>query len=301
MSSLRDLVVHVNDEVLSSHAFELAACLAAEGGASLTAVLATTPVIAGIGLSAETASLAQQLQQAQQALLLDIGKRLATGARHRHNVAVELQLVDGDPVEALQRHTRAADLLITSQREPARAGGLSTGQSARLLIGCACPVLTVPYIGLTSEGTTFGESGPLRRALVAWADTRESARALRDALPLLARASHVELISFADADKGDLPLRRASLERVGVYLGRHGVRATHTVLSHAEPSVGERMQRGGVADVAVAEALLSHAADMRADFMVMGGYGHSRLWQLVLGGVTRTVLDTMTVPVLMSH
>lgn len=54
-------------------------------------------------------------------------------------------------------------------------------------------------------------------------------------------------------------------------------------------------------DVAVAEALLSHAADMQADFIVMGGYGRSRLWELVLGGVTRTMLETMTVPVLMSH
>jgi nucleotide-binding universal stress UspA family protein len=51
----------------------------------------------------------------------------------------------------------------------------------------------------------------------------------------------------------------------------------------------------------VAEALLSHAADMHADLIVMGGYGHSRLWELVLGGVTRTMLETMTVPVLMSH
>ena len=85
------------------------------------------------------------------------------------------------------------------------------------------------------------------------------------------------------------------------YLAGHGVRATSTLLSHAEPSLGERMRRGGVPDVAVAEALLSHAADSQADFIVMGGYGHSRLWELVLGGVTRTMLETMTVPVLMSH
>ena len=79
------------------------------------------------------------------------------------------------------------------------------------------------------------------------------------------------------------------------------MQATTTVLSQAEPSVGERMRRGWVPDVAVAEALLWHAADMHADFIVMGGYGHSRLRELVLGGVTRTMLETMTVPVLMSH
>jgi nucleotide-binding universal stress UspA family protein len=212
-----------------------------------------------------------------------------------------LRCTDGDPVEVLQSCARTADLLITSQRDPARDGGLSTGQSARLLVGSACPVLTVPYVGLTADGAVSGEAGPLRRALVAWADTRESARAVRDAVPLLARASDVEPVSFAKDVGGDGSSHRASIDREVAYLARHGVQALPTMLSQAEASVGERMRRGGVPDVAVAEALLSHAADMNADFIVMGGYGHSRLWELVLGGVTRTMLETMTVPVLMSH
>jgi nucleotide-binding universal stress UspA family protein len=295
------MLVHVNDEVGARHAVELATALAAELGASLTAVLVAAPVNAGVGLSAETASLAQQLQQAQRASLLVIGERLAAEARQRHDLYVEVRVADGAPVEVLQAHARTADLLITSQRDPARDGGLSTGQSARLLVGSACPVLTVPYVGLAAGGTVSGELRPLRRALVAWADTRESARAVRDALPLLLRAPHVELVSFANEARGDGPSHRASLKRVAAYLGTHGVQATPTLLSQAEPSVGERMRRGGVPDVAVAEALLSHAADMYADFIVMGGYGHSRLWELVLGGVTRTMLETMTVPVLMSH
>ena len=301
MAAICDVVVHVSDELVSRHAFELATRLAADLGGGLTAVLAAAPVNAGVGLSAETASLAQQLARAQRATLLGIGDRLAAGARQRHGLAVELRCADGDPVEVLQRYARTADLLVTAQRDPAGDGGLSTGQSARLLVGSACPVLTVPYVGLTAEGTMPGEEGPLRRALVAWADTRESARAVRDALPLLARARHVELVCFAKDGRGDDPSHRASLERVAAYLARHGVQAVTTMLSQAEASVGERMRRGGVHDVAVAEALLSHAADMQADFIVMGGYGHSRLWELVLGGVTRTMLETMTVPVLMSH
>jgi nucleotide-binding universal stress UspA family protein len=298
MTAMRDLVVHVNDEVVSSHAVDLAAALAAELGARLTAVLVAAPVSAGVGLSAETASLAQQLVQAQRAALLGIGERLASGVRQRHDVAVELRVADGDPVDALEAHARTADLLITAQRDPAGAGGLSTGPAARLLVGAACPVLTVPHIGW---GAGSAQQPILGRALVAWAETRESARALRDALPLLARATEVELVSFADAGRTDAPSRQASLQRVADYLGRHGVQATMTVLSQAEPSVGERMRRGWVPDVAVAEALLSHAADTHVDFIVMGGYGHSRLWELALGGVTRTMLETMTVPVLMSH
>lgn len=137
--------------------------------------------------------------------------------------------------------------------------------------------------------------------MVAWSDTRESARAVRDALPLLARAAYVELVSFSNGDQAHVALQQASIKRVAAYLGQHGVHAVTTVLTQGEPSLGERMRRGWAPDVAVAEALLSHAADVNADFIVMGGYGHSRLWELVLGGVTRTMLEAMTVPVLMSH
>lgn len=301
MATLRDLVVHVNDEAVSSDAVELATSLAGVLGAKLTALLVAAPVNVGVGLSAETASLAQQLEQTQRASLLDIGERLAAGARQRHDLAIDLRVAVGDPVEALRPYALAADLMITAQRDPTGKGGLSTGQSARLLVGSACPVLTGPYVGLIADGAAFRESRAMRRALVAWTDTRESARATRDALPLLARASHVELISFAGADGGDLSPRRASLQQVAYYLERHGLQATTTVLSQVEPSISERMRRGWVPDVAVAEAQLSHAAYIHADFIVMGGYGHSRLWELVLGGVTRTMLDTMTVPVLMSH
>ncbi len=301
MTTLRDLVVHVEDEWLSRHAVDLAASLAAQTGARLTALLVTAPVNAGVGFSAETASLAQQLGQAQRDALLGIGERLAAGVRQRHDVAVEVRLAEGDAVDALQAHARTADLLITSQRDPAGEGGLTTGQSARLLVGAACPVMTVPYVGWTANGAAAPDAGALRRALVAWSDTRESGRALRDALPLLVRCSEVGLVSFADADRADVAACRASLRQVADHLARHGVQTTMTVLSQAEPSMGERMQRGWVPDVAVAEALLSHAADTQADFIVMGGYGHPRLWELVLGGVTRTMLETMTVPLLMSH
>lgn len=90
MAAVRDLVVHVNDEVVSRHAFEPATCLAADLGARLTAVLVAAPVHAGMGLSAETASLTQRLTQAQCGTLLGIGDRLAAGARQRHDLAVEL-------------------------------------------------------------------------------------------------------------------------------------------------------------------------------------------------------------------
>jgi nucleotide-binding universal stress UspA family protein len=301
MVAIRDLLVHVNDEVTSHHAIELAASLAADLSARLTVLLVAAPVSAGVGLSAETASLAQEFEQAQRASLQRIGERLTAAVRQRIDVPLELRFADGDPAEVLQTHSRTSDLMVISQRDPAGDGGLARGQSARLLLGAACPVLIVPHIGWAAEQVGSTAPRPLQRALVAWSDTRESARALHDAMPLLARASHVELVSFADASHGDTQVRRASLREVAEYLARHGVQAATEVLRQGEPSLGERMRRGWVPDVTAADALLSHAADVHADFIVMGGYGHSRLRELVLGGVTRTMLDAMTVPVLMSH
>ncbi len=161
MSAIRDLVVHVNDEVVSSHAVGLATSLATEWGARSTAVLVAAPVNAGLGLSAETASLAQQLEQAQRASLLGIGERLTAVARQRHELTVELRFTDGDPVAALQAHARTADLLITAQRDPGRDGGLSTGQSARLLVGCACPVLRLRVQGRSAELSARAGAGQL--------------------------------------------------------------------------------------------------------------------------------------------
>lgn len=301
MSALRDLLVHVEDDDVSRHAIEMAALLARALDARLTALLVAAPLHAGVGLSAETASLALQIEQDQRAALRDTADRLVAHLRQRFGLATEVRIADGDPAVVLLAHARTTDLVIASQRDPARKGGLSTGQAARVLVGSACPVLTVPHIGWATERPAAATPGVLRRALVAWSGTRESARALRDALPLLAQASHVELVCFESAAQGDVSARRASLESVVRYLSHHGVAAKTTVLSQAEPSIGERMWRGSTPDVTVAQALLSHAADVHADFIVMGGYGHSRVRELVLGGVTRTILESMTVPVLMSH
>ena len=89
--------------------------------------------------------------------------------------------------------------------------------------------------------------------------------------------------------------------RILRHLRAHGVSATCAVKPVREMSFSERMLNPTVVDASIAELLLSHAADMDADLIVMGGYGHTRTFELVLGGVTRTLLGSMTIPVLMSH
>jgi hypothetical protein len=168
-------------------------------------------------------------------------------------------------------------------------------------------VLFVPYIVRTEAEVAGGDTAIAapeprcgRRVLLAWSGKRESARALRDALPLLQRAEQVEVVMHAAAAPGE-EAEADPLAPVLAHLARHGVSARGRVVHAGEPSILERMQRPWTPDAPVAESLLSHAADSGADLIVMGGYGHSRAWELVLGGVTRTVLQTMTVPVLMSH
>jgi nucleotide-binding universal stress UspA family protein len=136
-------------------------------------------------------------------------------------------------------------------------------------------VLAVPY---AYERKPVG-----RRILVAWNGSREAARAVGDAMPLLERAEHVQVAVFRpDAGPGELP--GADL---AAHLARHGARANVT--------------RHEASDIDVGNLLLSTAFDAQADLIVMGAWGHSRLAELVLGGVTRTILESMTVPVLMSH
>ncbi len=122
--------------------------------------------------------------------------------------------------------------------------------------------------------------------MVAWDASREAARAVSDALPILERASSVAVVSVnprsRDFGHGDVPGADIAL-----HLARHGVKVD--------------VQRIETRDLDVGNALLSHVASESADLLVMGGYGHSRLREMVLGGATRTILGEMTVPVLMSH
>ena len=139
------------------------------------------------------------------------------------------------------------------------------------------PVLIVPYAG------TFETVG--KRILFAWDGTREANRAMHDALPLFTDAEAT--VVFVGSNERDLEQHRPALDRVVHHLHHHGVAA--------KP---EETLRGGLA---VSDILLSRAADLAADMIVSGGYHHSPLREALLGGVSRELLQHMTVPVLMSH
>ncbi|MFY8089190.1 MAG: universal stress protein [Rubrivivax sp.] len=301
MNTLRSLVLHMDEGQGCLPAFDLATALTLQWQSSLAVSMAAGPVHPVVGLSAESASLAHQLRAAQMAGLRSQAQALATRALQRGGPGVEWRYLEGEPDQVLVAQSRTADLLIATQADEDAAGGLSVRQATRLLVGAACPVLMVPHTGWDRAGEWPSPIPALGRVMVAWSDTRESARALRDAMPLLLSATRVELVTWVGDDGASRGSRQKSLQAVATYLSGHGIDCTLSILTQHAESTGARLGQGWVPDVTAAEALLSHAADMNADVMVMGCYGHARLWEWVLGGVSRTILSSMTLPVFLSH
>lgn len=197
----------------------------------------------------------------------------------RQGLAAEWREATGYPSQSAALHGRYVDLIVLGQLDPDDTSApLFRPIPEEVALTAGRPMLVAPYAG------TWRETG--RRVLVAWDASREAARAINDAMPLLLAADHVAVIAvdpaIGPAGHGDVPGADIAL-----HLARHGVKAA------VETTVSDGLGIGNT--------LLSRASDMEADLLVMGVYGHSRVRELLLGGATRTVLETMTLPVLMSH
>lgn len=197
-------------------------------------------------------------------------------ARHG-DAGAEWRVSEADPGTAVRLNARYADLVVAAQPEPQDAAGVRS-LAEEFALSCGRPVLYLPYAG---RFATAGE-----RVLIAWNAGREAARAVHDALPILRRAAAVELAVF-DPERTPRGHGEEPGSDIALYLARHGIKVTVHGQSGAGFDVGAQ--------------ILSRAADLGADLVVMGAYGHSRMRELVLGGVTRTMLEAMTLPVLMSH
>ena len=200
-------------------------------------------------------------------------------ARREGLGGVEVRRLVGDPVQGLAISARYADLIVLGQVDAENTDGPEQRDFPdHAILAAGRPVLMVPYAGTFN---TIGE-----HVAVAWSATRESTRAVTDALPLLQRAKKVTVI-IGDPRPGAGGHGASPGADIALYLARQGV----TVEVSLEQTAG----------IDVGSLLLSRIADLNADLLVMGAYGHSRMRELVLGGVTRTILRQMTVPVLMSH
>jgi nucleotide-binding universal stress UspA family protein len=188
----------------------------------------------------------------------------------------EWRVADGLAEEVVAAYARYADLAIIGQTEP-DATATTTPADLAETVGMAGerPVLIVPHIGVTKP--------PGKTVMLCWNGSREAARAATGALPFL-KAADKTIVLLVDPKKDGVEQSGAD---IGGWLARHGVKAV--------------VQRDTAADSNVGGVILSRAADFDADLIVMGLYCHSRVREWVLGGASRTLLASMTVPLLVTH
>jgi len=177
--------------------------------------------------------------------------------------------------DQLARMGRRFDLVVVGQAEREKPMPEEIVDEG-VLFEAGRPVVFVPFI--QKEGLKLG------RVMVCWDGSRAATRAIGDAMPFLEKAKQIEIVIVGSKPPKSDEVPGADL---GQHLARHGIKVAVKRITSPE--------------IDVASTVLSYAADSSADLIVMGGYGHSRLREFVLGGVTRAILESMTVPVLMSH
>ncbi len=282
--TFRRLLVPLEDAPSSHAAAALARRLAFDLDATLLGIAATGVARlplglrdAGVLLDAE-ASLTHSMQERA----AGVAAAFTRTCRLAGLAGCDARVVVDESTPAILAHVSACDLLVMGQPDPVREDYATLRRTLEsVLLEGSRPVLVVPHANAVSTlGTTV---------LAAWDGGRESDRALAEALPLLARAPRVEVVRWQrhdGVDELERQARRDAREDLGAWLLAHGVQAS---------------VKDVVTPTPVGEALLSLAADVGADLIVAGAYGHARWSERVLGGVTRTLLDAMTVPVLLVH
>ena len=281
--ALKDILIQLDTTPRCAARLNLAAALAARHGAHLAGLLvadipsanyfygAAMPLV-----PANPDEIIARLRQEADAAAAPVQQAFNECLR-RNSIEGEWRMAEGNPPITTALHGRYADLVVVGQPNPYEPND-GDPITVTTVMTSGRPVLAVPFAG---DFPMIGE-----RVLIAWNASREAARAVNDALPLIRNAKQVSVLAINPqpgiGGHGDVPAADISL-----HLARHGVKAeaAHTVAK----------------DISDGEALLSYAADIGADLIVAGAYGHSRARELVFGGVTRTLITEMTVPVLFSH
>lgn len=280
--ALKDILVHVDASKPAGARLRLAAGMARDHGAHL-AVLHVVDIDMPLIASADAGggiAIAGIIEDMRGQALAD-GARLEALAREvirREAISGEWRQVEGATAEQVALHARYADIVVVGQSDPEGDAPHAAAAVEAVLFTSGRPVLILPYAG------RFERLG--RRVLVGWNASRESARAVNDALPLLRAAESVTVFS-ANPRRG---------------LDAHGEQPGADIALHlARHDIKVKVQRSIAPEISDADALLNEAAEMDADLIVVGAYGHSRILEMIMGGVTRTLLRQMTAPVLMSH
>lgn len=279
------LAVHVDQAVYRKSVIEVALKLAATFDAHLTALHTYTPSYSSYMNFADIPTwggLEAALREEEEAARQhddEFKARFESQVRQSGALKTEWCYARGELVRTAAMYARCADLMLMSQRDPDDApaiGDRDTPAQVALLSGR--PILVVPYVG------SFDVIG--KRIVIAWKGTREATRAVAAALPLLVRAESVDIVTIGEDERASESFGDGPGADVALYLARHCIKSSVS-----------RIPQG---DIRISETLLSTIADRGADLLCMGAYGHSRLRQLVMGGVTYDLMRHMTVPTLIA-
>lgn len=276
--SFKQIVVHVDARKALKTRLDYAVGMANQFGAGLEGVFARTPPTLPAALDGvvtpqliEAQSVAMERNEVEGKEAFDAAASAAAGD-------TTWRVIDGYAANVLSGRAKTADIAIVGQTDPDDADAATDYDlPAEVVMGSGRPVLIVPYVGTYDPAVSH--------ALVAWNGTKEAARALGDAMPILQKAGRVSLLVINPDDLRGPTL--ASAEDAVALLERYGVTA------EPHDSVARDMGAG--------ELLLSRSSDLGADLLIMGAYGRPRLRELILGGATHDILRHMTLPVLMSH
>lgn len=309
--ALKDILVVLDASERSSSCLAIASSLAARHGAGLIGLCphrllgpAMPPAepphvypsplgLQGIADTAIAAAVPGPASQSELFSAPEQAERIGSAFRESlalHSLRGTFETEIGPPAAAIARHARTADLVILGQPNPDEPLAPFARRTIEdVLLTSGRPTLLVPYAGHFATVAT--------NVVIGWTETRESTRAAHDALPLIATGAKTTLLAV---HHGPLtpPGEELPTAAAARHFARHGIdaRAAETIAeSLGAPTYIVRPQ------VTEADALLNYASDTGADLLVVGAYGHSRAREVVLGGVTRALLATMTLPVLMSH
>jgi len=277
--SLKQLLVHVDASPHTPTRLAVARSIAQAHGAALNALYAVTPSLVAVPFApeagAEIAATLSEIDDEHRAAARKKFDRACTGANLQ---TAWSEAVDIPVVTAFARQALYADLLMLGQHDPNEGAwsGVPFDFVETVLAMSGKPAVVLPYEDALDK---VGDN-----IVIAWKPTREAARAVAAAVPLMQRARKVHVVTWPTED---VRVGGASMDLAG-YLWQRGIEAVW----HRE---------GGDEPEFLGELLLSRAFDLQADLLVMGCYGHSRAREWVLGGTTRTVLRSMTLPVLMMH
>ena len=272
---IKTILLHMSNDDRHTQRLEVAVGLAKRFSAFVEVLFVATPVSMPPAVTGRAASYAYIAEAT--AIAHEKAGQIEQEVRSAlKNCSYSWTVDEGEHVELLAARAAYADLAIVSQSHGDDLGDRVMLQVPdRLPLTSSCPTLVLPFN--FAPRTEIG-----RHVVVAWKNTREAGRAVRNALPFLTAAERVTVVTI------DPPGHALDAGRdLMIWLERHGVRSQH------QASV---FQGGDVGEI-----ILDSHRSLGGDLLVMGSYGHSRLREMVLGGATRTVLSNLITPVLMSH